>query len=90
MQCETGWSRNVKNLKIKKCCQSRYGIFSMKGRQQDPVVLLCKEKQSGEGTEHNRGEGQKEEGRTDDHIKAEERQTFSNVKTSTETEKKNM
>lgn len=47
------------------------------GRQEQvPVVLLCKDKWSGEHIEQDQGGGQKEKGRADGHIKAEERQAY--------------
>lgn len=58
--------------------ESRYGIFDRKGRQQDPVVPLCKTKQG--NTLNSWGGGQNKEGRTDDHIKVEERQIFQQCK----------
>lgn len=38
------------------------------GQEQDPAVLLCKEKRSGKHIDQGQGGGQEEEGRADDHI----------------------
>lgn len=55
------------------------------GQEPDPAVLLCKEKRSGEHIDQSERVGQKEEGKPDNHIKAEEdKYILSNVRTSTE------